>query len=198
MARVGLRGLEAGYGIPGTIGGAVCMHAGIPEQTIGDRLRDVRVMRVSNGREYLFTRRQMRFGDRTSRILADADLAVVSARFDLEPDDPGRIVAEMKAAMQRRRAAQPYEIPNAGCMFRRQPGVLPGQLIDTCGLKGLRIGGAEVSARHANFIVNTGGATAADVRALSDEVIRRVRAATGVELTREIQFVSDCSLDPTT
>ena len=128
------------------------------------------------------------FGYRHSAF-SDGGRFVLSARFDLRLGDPEEIRAEMRDLMGRRREKQPLEYPSAGSVFKRPEGHFAAALIDRCGLKGLRVGGAQVSEKHAGFIVNTGGATCADVLALIEQIRQRVFAETGVELETEVKYL---------
>ena len=116
---------------------------------------------------------------------------VVSATLRLTPGDPAEIAARMEELLRRRREKQPLEYPSAGSFFRRPAGHFAGALIEQAGLKGCWIGGAAVSEKHAGFVVNLGGATAADIRALSRHVQERVCAHSGVELTPEVRFIGE-------
>lgn len=185
-ARRSLAGLEGLAGVPGTVGGALFMNAGTAGASIGDVTLWVEVL-DREGERVRLAREEMGFGYRTSR-LQRGGLIAVSARLGLAPGDPAAIAAALRAAAQRRRATQPLEQPNAGSVFKNPPGDFAGRLIEAAGCKGWRSGGAEVSPRHANFIVNLGGATAGDVLRLMARVHRRVREAFGVSLEPEIRL----------
>ncbi|MCI9482001.1 MAG: UDP-N-acetylmuramate dehydrogenase [Oscillibacter sp.] len=184
----GLSGLEFAHGIPGTAGGAVCMNAG----AYGGEMKQVLI-----GASVLFPGEQPRFlgledlhlGYRRSLLTEHPEAVVFAANFRLTPGDPGEIREKMRDLMQRRRASQPLELPSAGSTFKRPEGYFAGTLIDQCGLKGLTVGGAQVSEKHAGFIVNRGGAICADVRELIRQVQERVFAQTGVRLEPEVRFV---------
>ncbi|MCI9375641.1 MAG: UDP-N-acetylmuramate dehydrogenase [Oscillibacter sp.] len=184
----GLSGLEFAHGIPGTAGGAVCMNAG----AYGGEMKQVLI-----GASVLFPGEKPRFlwvedlhlGYRRSLLTEHPEAVVFAANFRLTPGDPGEIREKMRDLMQRRRASQPLELPSAGSTFKRPEGYFAGTLIDQCGLKGLTVGGAQVSEKHAGFIVNRGGATCADVRELIRQVQERVFAQTGVRLEPEVRFV---------
>lgn len=187
--RASLAGLEFAHGIPGTLGGAVMMNAGAYGGSIAD------VCCVS---EYFDpTAQEIRraegdvqcFGYRTSMYTDHPDYAILSATLTLSPDDRGAIRARMDDYKARRRATQPLEYPSAGSVFKRPEGHFAGKLIEDCGLKGLCIGGAEVSRKHAGFIVNRGDATAEDVRRLVDQIQTTVYRETGVLLECEIRFL---------
>lgn len=191
--RQGLRGMERLAGIPGTIGGAVRGNAGAFGMETKDRLARVHVLRRSprGWEEDILPKEQLTFAYRDSTFKRDPSLAVVwRATFSLERGDVAegeRLVNEDLAA---RRAKQPYEFPSVGSVFTNPSTDRPsGALVEVAGLKGYRIGGAEVSTKHANFIVNRGGATAADVSALIAEMQRRVFEASGISLVPEISIL---------
>ena len=158
----GLSGLEFASGIPGTLGGGCAMNAGAYGGQLSDVLIDAEVL--LDGEERTLTRDEMQMGYRTSLPLREGGV-VLSARFALTPDDPEAIAARMRELNARRRDKQPLNYPSAGSTFKRPEGHFAGALIEQAGLKGRRVGGAQVSEKHAGFIVNTGGATAADILA---------------------------------
>ena len=187
-----LTGLEFAYGIPGSVGGAVFMNAGAYGGQISDVLVSCRMYDRETRRIKSVGNREMRFGYRTSLAATDRRYTVLSAEFALGPGDPGTIRATMSDLMGRRISKQPLDLPSAGSVFKRPaPDIFAGRLIEDAGLKGCRIGGAEVSVKHAGFIVNAGGATCADVKALCDSVRDRVEAASGIRLECEIIFVPE-------
>ena len=186
--RAGLSGLEFAAGIPGSVGGAVAMNAGAYGGQISDVLEEARV--AMDGKIAVLSRAAMEFGYRTSLPLREG-LVVAGARFRLQRDDPAAIAARMAEFARRRREKQPLSQPSAGSVFKRPEGHFAGALIEGAGLKGLRVGGAQVSEKHAGFIVNTGGATARDVLALVERIRARVREEYGVELELEIRVVAD-------
>jgi UDP-N-acetylmuramate dehydrogenase len=120
---------------------------------------------------------------------SDGSRMILSARMELAPGDPAAIAARMDELAARRRDKQPLEYPSAGSMFKRPAGYFAAALIDQCGLKGLQVGGAQVSEKHAGFVVNRGGATCADVLTLGEQVRQRVHEATGVELEMEVKVL---------
>lgn len=183
----GLSGLEFAFGIPGTIGGAVYMNAG----AYGSEISAVLTESTYLGSEEFLTRsaEEHRFGYRTSIYRSTNDI-ILSATFRLTPDDPAEIAARAEQNMTSRRSKQPLEYPNAGSVFKRPEGAFPGALIEKAGLKGLRIGGAEISEKHANFIVNRGGATASDVLKLVDTARREVYQKFGISLETEIIHIT--------
>lgn len=182
---LGLSGLEFAYGIPGSVGGAVYMNAGAYGGEIQDVLTQCTVL-TSDGRVESQTGAAMAFAYRHSALMTDGG-AVISAQMTLKPDDSAAISARMADFLERRRSKQPLEYPSAGSVFKRPEGHFAGTLIEQCHLKGYRIGGAQVSEKHAGFIVNRGGATACDVRALIAHIQQVVFAETGVRLECEIR-----------
>ena len=132
---------------------------------------------------------ELDFGYRRSLLTDRPDAVVLSAVFRLTPGDPDAIRASMRELMERRRASQPLEWPSAGSTFKRPEGHFAGTLIDQCGLKGLTVGGAQVSEKHAGFVINRGGATSADVRELMRQIRERVLAETGVRLEPEVKII---------
>ncbi len=180
----GLRGLEGGVGIPGSLGGVLAMNAGAYEFSIGDWVEQVTVVTAEKGKQEL-TRDQVDFRYRTSSF--DKDFIVAGCRLQLAEDDPKAIRAEMDQHLSFRKQTQPVGVKSAGCIFKNPSGDSAGKIIDGADLKGLRVGGARVSEVHANFIVHDGDATAADVFALIDEIRERVWQATSVELEEEVK-----------
>ncbi len=186
-ARRGLSGLEALGGVPGSVGGALYMNGGAAGQSIGDVTDEVRAATLA-GQRIVLSRDEMEFGYRSSRLQA-GDLVVLSARLRLRPGRREDVEAALREFSRRRRLTQPLELPNAGSIFKNPPGDYAGRLIEAAGCKGLRRGDAQVSPRHANFIVNLGNATARDVLCLMAEVRRRVRARSGVALEPEVRLL---------
>ena len=193
----GLAGLEFAYGIPGTIGGAVYMNAGAYGGEIGDRVIDVTYMDTETGQIATVPAADCGFGYRTSRFSGSADVPassdiILSARLALEVGNAADIRAEMEDIAARRREKQPLEFPSAGSAFKRYPGRFTAQLIDEAGLKGYRIGGAQVSEKHAGFIINCGGATERDVFLLIETVRDRIHQRYGIFIEPEIRLLADC------
>ena len=184
----GLSGLEFASGIPGTLGGGCAMNAGAYGGQLSDVLVDARVL--LDGAERTLTRDELQMGYRTSLPLREGGV-VLSARFALTPDDPEAIAARMRELNGRRREKQPLNYPSAGSTFKRPEGYFAGALIEQAGLKGRRVGGAQVSEKHAGFIVNTGDATAADIMALIGTVQREVEARFGVRLETEVRILGE-------
>jgi UDP-N-acetylmuramate dehydrogenase len=189
----GLSGLEFGLAIPGTVGGAVWANAGAHGPEVRDVLVTALVSRADGSEAELGP-------DELGMAYRETDLkhsppgnpdVVMQATFELEPADPA-LIAERLADIRRwRQEHQPIGQKSAGSVFRNPEGDSAGRIIDELGLKGRRVGGAEISPKHANFIVNTGDATASDVRALGDEVRRIVRRERGIDLRYEVEFVGD-------
>ena len=187
-ARAGLGGLEWAVGIPGTVGGAVVMNAGAQGGCIAEWLHSVQLLDPKNpDQPVTWSASDLAFGYRQSRLQHEP-LIVLSARFRLDHGhDPAAVTARTSANLHSRTSTQPYQQPSCGSVFRNPEPHKAGQLIEALGLKGLQIGGAQVSPIHANFIVNTGGATAADIAALIAEVQQRVQAAHGITLHPEVK-----------
>ena len=184
MSRRGLSGVEFALGIPGSVGGALIMNAGAWGSSFGEVVTDVTVMNDS-GELLSLTHAEAEFEYRHSGL--DAYFCVTGATLRLEPGDADTITARMQAFYKQKVDTQPFAEENAGCMFKNPPGDSAGRLIDSSGLKGHRIGGAEVSTVHGNFILNTDKATAADVLALVAYIQERVRAKTGISLQTEVK-----------
>jgi len=185
--RQGLAGLEFAYGIPGSAGGAVYMNAGAYGGEMKDVLHSARYVDTS-GEVCELPAEALELGYRHSVFMRNGGV-VAGLTVRLTPGDPAEIRAKMNDILQKRRDKQPLEFPSAGSVFKRPEGHYAGALIEQCGLKGRGVGGARVSDKHAGFIVNAGGATAADVRALIALVQAVVEASTGVFLEPEIRFV---------
>ena len=183
----GLAGFEFASGIPGTVGGGVVMNAGAYGGEMSQVVNQVRVV-SKEGESMELDNDTMEFRYRGSVIRGSA-FTVTEVTFRLEPGDREAIQAKMEELAARRREKQPLEYPSAGSMFKRPPGHFAAALIDQCGLKGLAVGGAQVSAKHAGFVVNRGGATCGDVLALVDQVKEGVLAQTGVELEMEVKVL---------
>ena len=184
----GLSGLEFASGIPGTLGGGCAMNAGAYGGQLSDVLIDARVLLAD--RIVTLDRGGMEMGYRTSLPLRTGGI-VLSARFALTPDDPAAILERMKDLNARRRDKQPLNLPSAGSTFKRPEGHFAGALIEQAGLKGRSVGGAQVSEKHAGFIVNTGGTTAADVLALIRLVQDEVQARSGIRLETEVRVLGE-------
>ena len=187
-ARAGLAGLEWSVGIPGTVGGAVVMNAGAQGGCIADRLQSITVLDpVRADHPFTLQAADLDFAYRQSRLQQEP-LIVLSARFQLDSgQDPTLLMERTTANLQCRTATQPYHLPNGGSVFRNPEPQKAGQLIESLGLKGLRIGDAEVSPLHANFIVNNGTARAMDIQALIERVQHEVQTRAGIALHPEVK-----------
>lgn len=188
-ARRGLTGLEFAEGIPGTLGGAVYMNAGAFGGEMARVVKEVQV-RTETGEARILSGAEMDFRYRFSRLQRDKGWAVTAVVLELEEDEPARILSRMDIYRAKRQATQPKGYPNAGSIFKNPPGEAAGRLIERVGAKGWRVGGAEVSTVHANFIVNRGGATARDVLTLMDRIQRAVEEATGIRLEPEVRVLA--------
>lgn len=184
--RAGLSGLEFMIGIPGTIGGAVRMNAGAFGGETADRLLWAELLDRA-GHVHRLPAAELGFGYRASAV--PEGWIVLRAAFALRPGDAERIRARMEAIRAEREASQPLRVATGGSTFKNPPGHRAWQLIDAAGCRGLVRGRAMVSEKHCNFLINTGGATAAEIEALGEEVRERVRARTGIELEWEIHRV---------
>ncbi len=181
----GLSGMECLCGIPGTVGGACAMNAGAYGGEIKQILKRIRIYR--NGRDEWVNVQDGDLGYRRSAFTFPGAIAL-EAEFELRPDD-GTAAETMQSCMEKRRAKQPLELPSAGSTFKRPEGHFAGALIDQCGLKGYSVGGAQISPKHAGFVVNTGGATERDISALITHVQKVVKEQTGVILEPEIKRI---------
>lgn len=182
-----LSGLEFCYGIPGTIGGGVYMNAGAYGGELSDRFISG-VFLDENLNRIVITAEEMGFGYRQSRMNKE-NLILISASFSGVDGDKAQIKAKMDELMATRKAKQPLEFPSCGSAFKRPTGHFAGALIEQCGLKGYTIGGAQVSEKHAGFVINRGNATATDVLALMKNVTDIVLKKTGVLLEPEIRVI---------
>ena len=183
----GLTGLEFASGIPGSVGGAVVMNAGAYGGEISQVLEEVTFL-DEGGEVCTLPVSECGFSYRNS-IFSHRKCLIMKARFQLEQRDGYAIRARMDELAAQRKGKQPLEYPSAGSMFKRPPGHFAAALIDQCGLKGFTVGGAQVSEKHAGFVVNRGGATCADVLELVDRVKEEVLRQTGVELEMEVKVL---------
>ena len=183
----GLSGMEFASGIPGTLGGGVRMNAGAYGGEMSQVVTTVTVVN-RNGEIMELDNSTMEYGYRTS-VIQNQSFVVTKVTFRLQPGDPEQIAAKMEELAIRRREKQPLEYPSAGSTFKRPEGHFAGQLIMEAGLRGYSVGGAKVSEKHCGFIINTGNATAEDVKDVIWEVQRRVKERFHVELEPEIKFL---------
>ncbi|MGZ6266315.1 MAG: UDP-N-acetylmuramate dehydrogenase [Candidatus Limnocylindrales bacterium] len=220
--QAGLSGLEFGLAIPGTVGGAVWANAGAHGSDVAAILESVAIL-GANGEEIVEAASELRLAYRDSRFKrragegsdegSEATTAgartgatagppagatagqelILGATFGLSPASPAEIRARLDEIRRWRREHQPLDLPSAGSVFRNPEGDSAGRLIDACGLKGTRLGGAVISETHANFIVNTGGASASDIRRLAERARGAVARRFGIDLVYEVQFIGDWS-----
>ena len=186
--RQGLTGLEFAHGIPGTVGGGVCMNAGAYGGELKQVVSGVSALFPEEGVKFL-TGEELAFGYRRSFLTEHPEAVVLYAVFRLSAGDPEAIRETQRSLMARRKASQPLEWPSAGSTFKRPEGHFAGTLIEQCGLKGLGVGGAQVSEKHAGFLINLGGATCADIKELIRQVQEAVLEKTGVRLEPEVKIV---------
>lgn len=179
----GLAGLENLVGIPGTVGGALHGNAGTRHGEVGQYVRSVTVL-TSTGEKGVRAEDELTFAYRSSSI---NEPVILEAEFELTPDDPDEIARRMRKQWIMKKATQPLSFQSAGCIFKNPRGLSAGALIEQAGLKGTRVGQAEVSDRHANFVVTHDGATATEVRTLIDLIRSKVSEIHGVDLEFEIQ-----------
>ena len=185
----GLSGLEFAFGIPGTLGGAIYMNAG----AYGGAMSDVCVCSeyydLEAGQTFGLFEDGQCFGYRKSIYQKHPERIILGATLKLKKGNRKKITEEMRTYWDKRRTTQPLELPNAGSIFKRPEGHFAGKLIEDCGLKGLTVGGAQVSKKHAGFIVNVGGATCEDVKRLIEQIRATVLQQTGVQLECEVRFL---------
>jgi UDP-N-acetylmuramate dehydrogenase len=184
-----LSGAEFAYGIPGSVGGAVFMNAGAYGGEIKDICTSVTAYSPTENVIKFYTNDECEFGYRRSRFSDGSDEIILSAEFTLSYGEKEKIAELMKDVLQRRKDKQPLNYPSAGSVFKRYPGRYTGQMIEAAGLKGYTVGGAQVSEKHAGFIVNIGGAKAEDVRELVTYIKSVIREREGVELECELRFI---------
>lgn len=183
-----LAGLEFAHGIPGSVGGAVVMNAGAYGGEMKDVLLGAEILFEDGAARYLPVE-ELDLGYRHSILSKRPGCVVLSASFALQPGKSEDIRHRMEELMARRMASQPLEFPSAGSTFKRPQGYFAGTLIDQAGLKGLRVGGAAVSEKHAGFVINMGGATSADVKNLIAQIQRQVQLKSGVHLEPEVRII---------
>lgn len=184
-----LTGLEFAYGIPGTVGGAVYMNAGAYDGEMAQVVVSADCV-AADGTVCTLSAEQLNMTYRHTALM-ERDLIVTGATLQLQIGDHDAIWAKMKDLMARRHDKQPLEYPSAGSFFKRPEGYFAGKLIQDAGLKGFTVGGAQVSEKHAGFVINRGGATAADLAELRNQVQEKVYAEFGVRLETEVRFVGE-------
>jgi UDP-N-acetylmuramate dehydrogenase len=185
----GLSGLEFACGIPGSIGGGVFMNAGAYGGEIRDVLQEILVL-TAGGKLLIRKIDELELGYRTSIMQANGDI-VLKATFRLTKGDKDQIKNTMAELNGKREQSQPLEFPSAGSIFKRPAGYFTGKLIEACNLKGYQIGGAQVSTKHAGFIVNTGNATTSDIIELINHIQREVKSRFAVDLETEVRFIGE-------
>ncbi|MFA6850760.1 MAG: UDP-N-acetylmuramate dehydrogenase [Selenomonadaceae bacterium] len=188
-AKCSLTGMEFAVGIPGSIGGAVFMNAGAYDGEIKNIVRSVKAVTV-NGEIVKYSAEQLAFGYRHS-IFQENGYAICEVEIVLKEGQPEEIKEKMDGLTKRRESRQPLEMPSAGSTFKRPQGYFAGTLIEESGLKGFKVGGAQISLKHAGFVVNAGGATAEDVLKLIKEVQKRVYERHGIKLFPEVRMMGE-------
>lgn len=185
----GRTGMEFAAGIPGSIGGAVFMNAGAYDGEMKDIVHSVKVIDIQ-GNEKNLNASELGFGYRKTN-LQGSGFVVTEVTLKMQPGDKSAIKAKMDDFNGRRTSKQPLELPSAGSMFKRPPGYFAGTLIDEAGLKGYTVGGAQISTKHAGFVVNAGGATATDVLQLISDVQTKIKTNVGVDLQTEVLVIGE-------
>ncbi len=187
----GLSGLEFAYGIPGTVGGCVSMNAGAYGGQLSDAVFETECYDIDSDKTFVLNNSEQNFGYRHTIFTDHPEYVVLGSTFELHPDDPAEIQARMTDYMSRRQDKQPLEFPSAGSVFKRPEGHFAGKLIEDCDLKGFSMGGAQVSEKHAGFIINRGGATSEDVLSIIEHIKKTVFYRFGVMLECEVKMVGD-------
>jgi len=187
LAEKGLTGLEFMTGIPGSVGGSVAMNAGQGIRASGDQVIRVRAL-DRMGREKILTKKQCAFGYRKS-IFQKGNLIITKVEFKLKKGNPKEIKETIKKLWRDRLIKQPYDLPSAGSVFKNPKGKFAGRLIEEAGCKGMRVGDAQVSEKHANFIVNLGRARASEVIRLMKKVQQKVKGKFGIKLEPEVKIL---------
>ena len=188
-AGLGLSGLEFAHGIPGTVGGGVYMNAGAYGGELSSVLESCLVFDKESGMLFIADADQCDFSYRHSAFMSHKQLIIVFATFELKKGDPDEIKAKIDEYKAKRVASQPLEFPSAGSTFKRPEGHFAGKLIEDAGLKGYTIGGAQVSEKHAGFVINRGGASASDIKQLVQHIQKEVKEKFDVSLECEIEFI---------
>lgn len=187
----GLSGLEFAYGIPGSVGGCVSMNAGAYGGQVSDVVFETKCYDMEKDETFVLSNAEQKFDYRHTVFTEHPEYVVLGSTFELKYDDPAEIQARMSDYMSRRQDKQPLEFPSAGSVFKRPEGHFAGKLVEDCALKGYTVGGAQVSEKHAGFIINRGGATAGDVLGLIEHIKKTVLERFGVQLECEIKVVGD-------
>ena len=186
-----LSGLEFAFGIPGTVGGGVFMNAGAYGGEMAQVIKSVTVYDMKNHTLYDFSNEMCDFSYRHSVFMENKNLLVLGATFELSKGDKKEIEELCKKNMTSRKEKQPLEYPSCGSAFKRPQGYFAGKLIEDCGLKGFSVGGAQISEKHAGFVINRGGATSRDVRELMKKVTEKVYEKFDVTLCPEIEIIKE-------
>ena len=184
-----LAGLEFAHGIPGSVGGGVYMNAGAYGGEISQVLKSCMIFDIERGMLFMVSGEECEFSYRHSIFMENKNVVVLFATFELKEGNPDEIKAKMDEYKAKRVASQPLEYPSAGSTFKRPEGYFAGKLIEDCGLKGYTVGGAQVSEKHAGFVINKGGATAEDIKILVQHIQKTVKEKFDVSLECEIEFV---------
>jgi UDP-N-acetylmuramate dehydrogenase len=187
--RSGLSGLEFAGGIPASLGGSLIMNAGAFEQSIGSGIRSVETIDF-NGVRRVWRASELVFDYRQSTLQSE-ELIILNARLELQKAERQKVLERLESYVAYRGSHHPLDRPSAGSVFRNPPGQVAGQLIEMAGLRGFKVGDAQVSIKHANFIVNLGNATAAQVRELMEIIRDRVRSRFGIDLIAEVRVIGE-------
>jgi UDP-N-acetylmuramate dehydrogenase len=185
----GVAGLEYLAGIPGTVGGAIAMNAGTAEGWIDQHVEIVKTFSLLGG-EKTYEKSELKFSYREQHFIGPEEI-ILNAEFQLTKGEPDLIKAKLAASAKSRKQAQPIEMPSCGSVFRNPEGKKAWQLVEQVGLRGHTIGGAQISPKHGNFIVNLGGAHSKDVQALIQLVKKKVYDETGIKLIEEVRFLTN-------
>jgi len=189
--KTGLTGLEWAAGIPGTIGGAIRGNAGAFSGSMAEIVKTIKVFDVKSQKIKTLKNTDFKFGYRDSIFKKNKNLIILSVELELKKGDKEKSKKLIKEYLRKRQATQPLEFMSAGCIFKNPVGQSAGYLIEQCGLKGKKINGAMISEKHANFIINAGGAKAKDVINLINLCKEKVKEKFGIELQEEIEYVGD-------
>jgi UDP-N-acetylmuramate dehydrogenase len=184
----GLGGLEFAVGIPGSVGGGVIGNAGAYEDSLGNIIEELIIMDF-NGRSHTLSKNKLKFEYRSSSLGVDG--IILEARLKLQAKNKNDIIEKVQSFIEKRKRTQGINFPNAGCIFKNPPMANAGKLIEEAGLKGYKLGGAQVSVKHANYIVNQGGATAQDILNLIEEIKGKIKKKFGIELELEIKVAGE-------
>jgi len=188
VAEKGLSGLELLAGIPGTVGGAIARNASAFGQDLGQRVISVRALDNNNG-DFTISKEDILFGYRTSIFLGKKDWIITEVKLALSPEKKEDVLSRLREARDKKMKTQPISSPSAGCVFKNPTSSSAGLLIQKAGCSGLRVGDAQVSIQHANFIINKGNARARDIIELIDMVRERVKMSSGITLEPELEII---------